>query len=130
MCRNEDFCDEQFIETLEKEQMAQLERSAGFRPFQPGDTVRVAVKVVEGTRERLQAYEGVCIARQGRGFKPRSFTVRKNILWRGRRCACFPLYSPLIDSIHRRPPRQRSAGRSSIICAACAASSPHPRTHR
>ena len=64
------------IETLEKEQMAQLETKRRIPTFQPGDTVRVSVKVVEGSRERVQAYEGVCIGRSGRGFNE-SFTVRK-----------------------------------------------------
>ncbi|HZV20305.1 MAG TPA: 50S ribosomal protein L19, partial [Hyphomicrobiales bacterium] len=64
------------IETLEKEQMAQLEAKRRIPTFQPGDTVRVNVKVVEGNRERIQAYEGVCIARAGQGFNE-SFTVRK-----------------------------------------------------
>jgi large subunit ribosomal protein L19 len=77
--------------------MAQLETKRRIPTFQPGDTVRVAVKVVEGTRERLQAYEGVCIARQGRGFNE-SFTVRKISYGEGVE-RVFPLYSPLIDSI-------------------------------
>ena len=85
------------IETLEKEQMAQLETKRRIPTFQPGDTVRVSVKVVEGTRERVQAYEGVCIGRQGRGFNE-SFTVRKISYGEGVE-RVFPLYSPLIDSI-------------------------------
>ena len=85
------------IETLEHEQMAQLEKKRRIPTFQPGDTVKVAVKVVEGTRERVQAYEGVCIARSGRGFNE-SFTVRKISYGEGVE-RVFPLYSPLIDSI-------------------------------
>jgi large subunit ribosomal protein L19 len=85
------------IETLEKEQMAQLEAKRRIPTFQPGDTLRVSVKVVEGTRERLQAYEGVCIARSGRGFNE-SFTVRKISYGEGVE-RVFPLYSPVIDSI-------------------------------
>src|SRR5258706_8444891 len=85
------------IETLEKEQMAQLEAKRRIPTFQPGDTVRVNVKVVEGTRERVQAYEGVCIARAGGGFNE-SFTVRKISYGEGVE-RVFPLYSPLIDSI-------------------------------
>ncbi len=85
------------IETLEKEQMAQLEAKRRIPTFQPGDTLRVNVKVVEGTRERVQAYEGVCIARSGRGFNE-SFTVRKISYGEGVE-RVFPLYSPLIDSI-------------------------------
>jgi large subunit ribosomal protein L19 len=85
------------IETLEKEQMAQLEAKRRIPTFQPGDTLRVAVKVVEGNRERVQAYEGVCIARSGRGVNE-SFTVRKISYGEGVE-RVFPLYSPLIDSI-------------------------------
>ncbi len=85
------------IETLEKEQMAQLEAKRRIPTFQPGDTLRVNVKVVEGARERVQAYEGVCIARSGRGFNE-SFTVRKISYGEGVE-RVFPLYSPLIDSI-------------------------------
>ena len=85
------------IETLEKEQMAQLETKRRIPTFQPGDTLRVNVKVVEGTRERVQAYEGVCIARCGGGFNE-SFTVRKISYGEGVE-RVFPLYSPIIDSI-------------------------------
>ncbi len=85
------------IETLEKEQMALVETKRRIPTFQPGDTLRVNVKVVEGTRERVQAYEGVCIARSGRGFNE-SFTVRKISYGEGVE-RVFPLYSPLIDSI-------------------------------
>ena len=85
------------IETLEKEQMAQLEAKRRIPTFQPGDTVRVNVKVVEGNRERVQAYEGVCIARSGRGFNE-SFTVRKISYGEGVE-RVFPLFSPVVDSI-------------------------------
>ncbi|ADP69542.1 ribosomal protein L19 [Rhodomicrobium vannielii ATCC 17100] len=85
------------IQTLEKEQMAQLEAKRRIPTFQPGDTLRVNVKVVEGARERVQAYEGVCIARFGGGFQE-SFTVRKISYGEGVE-RVFPLYSPLIDSI-------------------------------
>jgi large subunit ribosomal protein L19 len=85
------------IETLEKEQMAQLEAKRRIPTFQPGDTVRVSVKVIEGNRERLQAYEGVCIARSGKGFNE-SFTVRKISYGEGVE-RVFPVYSPWIDSI-------------------------------
>ncbi len=67
--------------------------------FQPGDTVRVKVKVVEGTRERLQAYEGVCIARRNAGINS-SFTVRKISYGEGVE-RVFPLYSPRIATIER-----------------------------
>jgi large subunit ribosomal protein L19 len=65
--------------------------------FSPGDTLRVNVKVVEGTRERVQAYEGVCIARKNAGLNS-SFTVRKISYGEGVE-RVFPLYSPRIDSI-------------------------------
>ena len=65
--------------------------------FSPGDTLRVNVKVVEGTRERVQAYEGVCIARRNAGVNS-SFTVRKISYGEGVE-RVFPLYSPRIDSI-------------------------------
>jgi large subunit ribosomal protein L19 len=92
-----DFMVMNIIETLEKEQMAQLEAKRRIPTFQPGDTLRVNVKVVEGNRERVQAYEGVCIARSGGGFNE-SFTVRKISYGEGVE-RVFPLYSPLIDSI-------------------------------
>ena len=85
------------IETLEKEQMAQLEAKRRIPTFQPGDTLRVSVKVVEGNRARVQAYEGVCIARSGRGFQE-SFTVRKISYGEGVE-RVFPVMSPMIDSI-------------------------------
>ena len=65
--------------------------------FRPGDTLRVNVKVIEGTRERVQAFEGVCIARANRGIGS-SFTVRKISYGEGVE-RVFPLYSPRIDSI-------------------------------
>jgi large subunit ribosomal protein L19 len=64
------------IEKLEAEQMEKLEAERPVPDFQPGDTLRVRVKVVEGTRERIQAFEGVCIARKNAGLNS-SFTVRK-----------------------------------------------------
>jgi large subunit ribosomal protein L19 len=83
------------IQTLEQEQIAKLGRS--LPDFQPGDTVIVNVKVKEGERTRVQAYEGVCIARAGSGFQE-SFTVRKISYGEGVE-RVFPLYSPMIDSI-------------------------------
>ena len=65
--------------------------------FGPGDTLRVNVKVIEGTRERVQAYEGVCIARKSAGLSS-NFTVRKISFGEGVE-RVFPLYSPRIDSI-------------------------------
>ncbi|MEM7169911.1 MAG: 50S ribosomal protein L19 [Pseudomonadota bacterium] len=85
------------IEKLEQEQVERLEQSGKAPEFSPGDTVRVNVKVVEGSRERIQAFEGVCIARRNRGLNS-SFTVRKISYGEGVE-RIFPLYSPRIDSI-------------------------------
>ena len=84
------------IETLEAEQAARLPGSK-MPPFQPGDTVVVNVKVTEGDRTRVQAYEGVCIARSGSGLNE-SFTVRKISYGEGVE-RVFPVYSPVIDSV-------------------------------
>lgn len=83
------------IEELEREQIAKLGKSVP--DFQPGDTLQVNVKVVEGDRTRIQAYEGVCIARSGGGLNE-SFTVRKISYGEGVE-RVFPVYSPLIDSV-------------------------------
>ncbi|WP_425063719.1 50S ribosomal protein L19 [Pyruvatibacter mobilis] len=85
------------IEEIEKEQQAKLTEGKEIPYFRPGDTVRVNVKVVEGSRERIQAYEGVCIARSGEGLQE-NFTVRKISYNEGVE-RVFPIYSPLIDSI-------------------------------
>jgi large subunit ribosomal protein L19 len=83
------------IKELEQEQMTKLGKT--IPPFEPGDTVSVNVKVVEGERTRIQAYEGVCIARSGSGINE-NFTVRKISYGEGVE-RVFPLYSPLVDSI-------------------------------
>lgn len=85
------------IEQLEKEQVAKLTPEHGIPNFAPGDTVRVHVKVVEGTRERTQAYEGMCIARKNAGINS-SFTVRKISFGEGVE-RVFPLYSPALERI-------------------------------
>lgn len=85
------------IQELEKEQIAKLSAGKDIPDFGPGDTVTVNVKVVEGDRSRVQAYEGVCIGRSGAGLH-QSFTVRKISYGEGVE-RVFPLYSPLIDSI-------------------------------
>jgi large subunit ribosomal protein L19 len=85
------------IKTLEKEQMQKLSAGKDVPDFGPGDTVLVNVKVVEGDKSRVQAYEGVCIARAGSGFNE-SFTVRKISYGEGVE-RVFPLYAPMIDSI-------------------------------
>jgi large subunit ribosomal protein L19 len=85
------------IEELEREQIAQLTEGKKIPEFKAGDTVRVNVKVVEGNRERVQAFEGVCIARRNAGIGS-SFTVRKISYSEGVE-RIFPLYSPRIESI-------------------------------
>jgi len=85
------------IEQLEKEQIAKLTAERAVPEFAPGDTLRVNIKVVEGNRERVQAYEGVCIARKNAGMSS-SFTVRKISFGEGVE-RVFPLFSPRIASI-------------------------------
>jgi len=85
------------IAELEQEQIAQLTDDRPIPAFTPGDTIRVSVKVVEGTRERIQAFEGVCIARKNRGINS-AFTVRKISYGEGVE-RVFPLYSPQITEI-------------------------------
>src|SRR3984893_4667671 len=85
------------IQQLEKEQMAKLSAGKEIPDFGPGDTVIVNVKVVEGERTRVQAYEGVCIGRSGGGLNE-NFTVRKISYGEGVE-RVFPLYSPMIESI-------------------------------
>jgi large subunit ribosomal protein L19 len=85
------------IKQLEQEQMTKLAAGKTIPPFEPGDTVLVNVKVVEGERTRIQAYEGVCIGRSGSGLNE-NFTVRKISYGEGVE-RVFPLYSPLVDSI-------------------------------
>ena len=83
---------------LQKFEQQQVEKLAAKIPdFAPGDTVRVNVKVVEGTRERIQAYEGICIARKNAGINS-SFTVRKISYGEGVE-RVFPLHSPRLESI-------------------------------
>ena len=85
------------IQTLENEQVAKLSANKTIPEFGPGDTLIVNVKVVEGERTRVQAYEGVCIARAGNSIN-QNFTVRKISYGEGVE-RVFPLYSPNIDSI-------------------------------
>jgi large subunit ribosomal protein L19 len=85
------------IQQLEKEQADKLAAIRPIPDFEPGDTIQVNVKVVEGERSRVQAYEGVCIARNGGGINE-SFTVRKISYGEGVE-RVFPVYSPMIDSI-------------------------------
>lgn len=85
------------IEQLEKEQAEAIEAQRTLPEFKAGDTVRVNVRVTEGTRTRIQAYEGVCISRQGAGFNE-SFTVRKISYGEGVE-RVFPVYSPIIEGV-------------------------------
>jgi large subunit ribosomal protein L19 len=85
------------IERLEQDQVEKRTAECKVPDFSPGDTVRVNVKVVEGSRERVQAFEGVCIGRKNRGVNS-SFTVRKISYNEGVE-RVFPLYSPRIESI-------------------------------
>jgi large subunit ribosomal protein L19 len=85
------------IEELEKEEAARLTAARKIPEFRPGDTVRVNVRIKEGERERVQAYEGVCIARSGAGLHE-NFTVRKISFGEGVE-RVFPVMSPMIESI-------------------------------
>ena len=85
------------LQQLEREQVERLAASRSVPQFEPGDTVRVSLKVVEGERERIQAFEGVCIARKNAGVNS-NFTLRKISYGEGVE-RVFPLYSPRITAI-------------------------------
>lgn len=85
------------IETLDAEEVARVSEGKSIPEFSPGDTLRVNVKIKEGERERVQAYEGVCIARSGGGINA-NFTVRKISFGEGVE-RVFPLHSPNVESI-------------------------------
>ena len=85
------------LQQIEQEQVDKLAESRPIPKFQPGDTVRVGVKVVEGERERIQIFEGVCIARKNAGVNS-NFTLRKISYGEGVE-RIFPLYSPRITAI-------------------------------
>jgi len=85
------------IQQLEAEQCAKINEKRQLPQFQPGDTLRVSVRVTEGTRTRVQAYEGVCIARSGGGLNE-TFTVRKMSYGEGVE-RVFPVYSPLVEGV-------------------------------
>ncbi len=85
------------IDELNHEQMATIEEKRKLPHFQAGDTVRVNVRVTEGTRTRVQAYEGVCIARSGAGLNE-NFTVRKLSYGEGVE-RVFPIFSPMLESV-------------------------------
>src|SRR5215469_6664474 len=85
------------IDELEKEETKRLSKGKKIPAFGPGDTVRVNVRIREGERERVQAFEGVCIGRSGGGLQE-SFTVRKISFGEGVE-RVFPVLSPMIESI-------------------------------
>jgi len=85
------------IRQLEAEQAAKIEAKRTLPEFQPGDTVRVQVRVTEGSRTRVQAYEGVVIARSGSGLHE-NFTVRKISYGEGVE-RVFPVYSPMVEAV-------------------------------
>ncbi|SDR26778.1 50S ribosomal protein L19 [Pseudovibrio sp. Tun.PSC04-5.I4] len=85
------------IEQLDAEEMARIEGERKLPTFSPGDTVRVLVRVTEGTRTRVQGYEGVCIARAGGGINE-SFTVRKISYGEGVE-RVFPIFSPMLEGV-------------------------------
>jgi large subunit ribosomal protein L19 len=86
------------IQQLEAEEVERLKKARAVPDFKPGDTLQVNVKVVEGERARIQAYEGLCIARAGKGVNE-NFTVRKISYGEGVE-RVFPVHSPMIDSIN------------------------------
>ena len=85
------------IQQLEAEQAAAIAAKRTFPDFEPGDTVRVMVRVTEGSRTRVQAYEGVCIARSGGGLNE-NFTVRKISYGEGVE-RVFPVFSPMVEGV-------------------------------
>ncbi|MCR9139893.1 MAG: 50S ribosomal protein L19 [Alphaproteobacteria bacterium] len=85
------------IRALDAEQAAKIEAKRTLPQFSPGDTVRVLVRVTEGSRTRVQAYEGVCIARAGSGINE-NFTVRKISYGEGVE-RVFPIYSPMVEGV-------------------------------
>jgi large subunit ribosomal protein L19 len=96
------------IETLDREEMSRLSATRKTPDFQPGDTLRVNVRISEGDRERIQAFEGVCIARAGAGLNE-NFTVRKLSFGEGVE-RVFPIFSPAVESVEvKRRGRVRRA---------------------
>src|SRR5258708_1554154 len=95
--RDERKTDMSTLKKIEEAQVAKLKETAKLPDFRPGDTVKVNVKVVEGDRERVQAFEGVCIARKNAGLNS-SFTVRKISYGEGVE-RIFPLFSPRLTSV-------------------------------
>ena len=101
------------IQELEQEQMAKLTADRETPEFARGDTVRVDVKVVEGSRERIQAFEGMCIARKNDGLNS-SFTIRKISYGEGVE-RVFPLYSPNVARHSGGSPRRRPSCQALLL---------------
>ena len=85
------------IEDINKEQIKKLTENKTITDFNPGDTVKVNVRIIEGKKQRIQAYEGVCIAKKNRGINS-AFTVRKISFGEGVE-RVFQLYSPNVESV-------------------------------
>ena len=115
------------IQTLNKEQAEKLSAGKTIPDFEPGDTVIVNVKVVEGERTRIQAYEGVCIGRSGHGLNE-SFTVRKISYGEGVE-RVFPLLSPMIDFDQAGAPRQGAPRQALLPAQSARQVGPHRRGH-
>ena len=113
------------IQEIEQEQVAKLTEKKSIPKFSPGDTIKVNVKVVEGARERIQAFEGMCIGRKNNGLHS-SFTVRKLSYGEGVE-RVFPVYSPNVESIEviRRGDVRRA---NCIICEVVKGSGPVSRS--
>ena len=113
------------IQQLEKEQFDKLSATKTIPEFGPGDTVIVNVKVVEGERTRVQAYEGVCIGRSGGGLNE-SFTVRKISYGEGVE-RVFPVMSPMIELDQGGAPRQGASRQAVLPAPAARQVGPHRR---
>ncbi len=113
------------IQQLEKEQFDKLSATKVIPEFGPGDTVIVNVKVVEGDRTRVQAYEGVCIGRSGGGLNE-SFTVRKISYGEGVE-RVFPVLSPMIELDQGRAPRQGAPRQALLPAQSARQVRPHRR---
>ena len=114
------------IQDLEKEEAARLVKGREIPPFQPGDTVRVNVRIKEGERERVQAYEGVCIGRSGHGLQE-SFTVRKISFGEGVE-RVFPVLSPMIEFDRGQAPRGGAPRQALLPARPPREVGPHRRT--
>ena len=110
------------IQTLEREEIARVTEGKKIPDFAPGDTLRVNVKIKEGERERVQAFEGLCIARAGTGVNE-NFTVRKLSFGEGVE-RVFPLNSPVARTRSKSAARARFVAPSCITCVASPANAP------